>query len=183
MADQTSVIERDYRGRARARTAGRRVAAALYRVLQALLVLLLAATVAIVAINVGMRYLLGMGLPWSEELARLLFVWMVFLGGAVAVRDRVHLRVVEQCPRLPPRVSRVTRQAIDALSVVLLVVLVVQSVRLLRLTANIGLTSLPLPTAVVYAALTFGGALMAAFLAVDILTPQGNGQDGRRDRP
>ena len=32
------------------------------------------------------RYVLAAPLPWSEELARYCFVWIVFLGGAVDFR-------------------------------------------------------------------------------------------------
>ena len=37
--------------------------------------------------GVGSRYVLGNQARWSEELARLLMVWLALLGAALAVRD------------------------------------------------------------------------------------------------
>lgn len=41
--------------------------------------------------NVVLRYGFDSGITVSEELARLLFVWMTFLGAVVALRDNGHL--------------------------------------------------------------------------------------------
>jgi len=42
-------------------------------------------------LQVIFRYVLKHPLPWSEELARFLFVWVVFLGSAVAVKEKAHV--------------------------------------------------------------------------------------------
>jgi len=42
-------------------------------------------------LQVVFRYVLKLPLPWSEELARFLFVWVVFLGSAVAVKEKAHV--------------------------------------------------------------------------------------------
>lgn len=39
------------------------------------------------------RYLLAAPLPWSEELARYCFVWIVFLGAAIGLERGIHLGV------------------------------------------------------------------------------------------
>ena len=41
-------------------------------------------------IGVYTRYVMGEATYWHEEVARYLFIWMVFLGAAVAVRRRMH---------------------------------------------------------------------------------------------
>ncbi|WPJ97268.1 TRAP transporter small permease [Coraliomargarita algicola] len=41
--------------------------------------------------GVGSRYLLGNQARWSEELARLLMVWLALLGAALATREQQHL--------------------------------------------------------------------------------------------
>ena len=50
----------------------------------------LAAMVAVVGTNVFCRYILGNALPWGEEVAKGLLVWLTFLGAAVAMRDMEH---------------------------------------------------------------------------------------------
>jgi TRAP-type C4-dicarboxylate transport system permease small subunit len=42
-------------------------------------------------LQVIFRYVLKQPLPWSEELARFLFVWVVFLGSAVAIKEKAHV--------------------------------------------------------------------------------------------
>jgi TRAP-type C4-dicarboxylate transport system permease small subunit len=61
------------------------------RVAEALLSLALAAMVAMVFGNVVLRYGFDSGIMASEELSRLLFVWITFGGAVLAMRERGHL--------------------------------------------------------------------------------------------
>jgi len=57
------------------------------------LVLLMAALCIDIFIGVYTRYVMGEAVHWYEEVARYLFIWMAFLGAAVAVRRRLHFVV------------------------------------------------------------------------------------------
>lgn len=46
---------------------------------------------------------------WTEELARILFVWIVFLGAGTLVQDNQHIRISILTDRLPSAVSRFIR--------------------------------------------------------------------------
>ena len=61
------------------------------RLLERVMVLLLAAMVLLVFGNVVLRYAFSSGITVSEELSRWLFVWMCFLGAIVAVKEHGHL--------------------------------------------------------------------------------------------
>jgi TRAP-type C4-dicarboxylate transport system permease small subunit len=75
---------------------------ALYcRGLEYLIAALLAAMVVLVFGNVVLRYGFDSGITVSEELARWLFVWLVFLGGVVALREHAHLGTDLLVSRLP----------------------------------------------------------------------------------
>ncbi len=63
--------------------------------------LLTAVLVAIVTANVFARYFLEVGLLWTEEVSRLLFVWVVFLGSWVALRRKAHMAIDLVAERLP----------------------------------------------------------------------------------
>lgn len=65
--------------------------------------LLLAAMVVMVFGNAAGRYLFNSGLAASEELSRLAFVWLVFLGAVVGVRERAHVGVDMLLLRMPRR--------------------------------------------------------------------------------
>ena len=58
-----------------------------------LLVLSLAVSVALVALQIVFRYFINASIPWSEELTRYIFIWQIWLGPSFAQRDGKHLKV------------------------------------------------------------------------------------------
>lgn len=66
---------------------------------------IMAATLAIMVVlvfgNAAGRYLFNSGVAASEEISRLAFVWLIFLGAIVAVRERAHVGVDMLLIRLP----------------------------------------------------------------------------------
>ena len=40
-----------------------------------------------------MRFVLGLGYSWMEEIVRMLFIWVIFLGAVAAMRRGMHIRV------------------------------------------------------------------------------------------
>lgn len=73
------------------------------------LAFLLGLIVLIMFAQVVFRYLLNNSLSWSEELIRFLFVWLTFLGGAIAIRDKSHIAVEFFVERLPEKYYRTIR--------------------------------------------------------------------------
>lgn len=72
------------------------------RVQQVFGALLLVFTVVVTLVNVVMRYLIGASIVWADEAARMGFIWLTFVGAAVAVATGNHLAIdtlVEQAPR------------------------------------------------------------------------------------
>jgi len=66
-----------------------------------LMVIALGLIVLLVFSNVVGRYALGASFAGAEELSRLLFVWLVFLGAVLTLRRRAHLGVELVQARLP----------------------------------------------------------------------------------
>mgnify|MGYP003460242596 CR=1 FL=1 len=81
--------------------------AAYCKLLELLLVLLLAAMVLMVFGNVVLRYGFNSGITFSEELSRWAFVWMTFLGAIVALKDNGHLGTDMLVGRLGPTGKKV----------------------------------------------------------------------------
>lgn len=73
---------------------------------EALMVVALALMVALVFGNVVARHVFSTGFAAAEELARLLFVWLVFLGAIVALREQRHLGLDLLQARLPGPLRR-----------------------------------------------------------------------------
>ena len=77
--------------------------------LQWLLVSVFSVLVVVVLWGVGSRYLFGTQASWSEELARLLMVWLALLGSALVCREEKHLGldvVVRSWPEALQRLAR-----------------------------------------------------------------------------
>ena len=60
-----------------------------------------------VFLGVFSRYVMARTFTWYDEIARLLFVWIVFLGAAVGVRRSAHFRLHLLVDRFPPGLRRV----------------------------------------------------------------------------
>jgi TRAP-type C4-dicarboxylate transport system permease small subunit len=73
-----------------------------FRGLRLLLAILLAGMVIMVFSNVVLRYAFDSGIAVSEELARWFFVWMVFLGAIIGLKEHAHLGIDTLVRRLGP---------------------------------------------------------------------------------
>ena len=71
------------------------------KVLEWLLILVFGFMVLLVFGNVVLRYGFNYGIIFSEEVSRFLFVWMVFLGSVLMLRDNGHLGVHTVTKLLP----------------------------------------------------------------------------------
>lgn len=78
----------------------------LERLVEWLMALALAIMVVLVFGNVVLRYAFGSGLAWAEEVARLMFVWLIFLGAILALRHHAHIGVEMLQQRLSPKTRR-----------------------------------------------------------------------------
>ncbi|MEI2415904.1 TRAP transporter small permease [Orrella sp. JC864] len=74
-----------------------------YRVLGAILVVLLTGMVLMVFGNVVLRYGFNSGILVSEELSRFCFVWLTFLGAVLVFREHSHLGIETLVQRLSRR--------------------------------------------------------------------------------
>jgi len=72
-----------------------------FRLLKLLVVGCMAVMVVMVFGNVVLRYAFNSGISVSEELSRWCFVWMVFLGALIALREHAHLGLDSVVKRLP----------------------------------------------------------------------------------
>ncbi|MDR0378675.1 MAG: TRAP transporter small permease [Candidatus Accumulibacter sp.] len=74
---------------------------ALFRGVEILMAFFLTVMIALVFMNVLLRYLFSTGFAWSEEIARLCFIYLVYLGSIGAMRDNQHLIIDSLLSRVP----------------------------------------------------------------------------------
>ncbi len=63
-------------------------------------------TVALVFMQVIMRYVFHHSLAWSEELARYLFLWQIWLGASYAAKKHAHLKIDAFIDASPLKIQR-----------------------------------------------------------------------------
>lgn len=78
-----------------------------FRLLELVMVVLLAGMVAMVLGNVILRYAFDSGIAISEEMSRYFFVWLTFIGAVVVYREHAHLGVDSLVRALPALGRRV----------------------------------------------------------------------------
>lgn len=78
-----------------------------FRFLEILMSILLLVMVGLMFMNVVLRFVLSTGFVWSEEITRLCFIYLVYLGTIGAYRDNRHLGVDTLIERVSPRMQRV----------------------------------------------------------------------------
>ena len=117
--------------------------------------ILLAIVSLLIVAQVLVRYVFSGSLVWSEELTRLLFVWMVMIAAARAQPMRITLLV----DLFPPRLRALVRLLGEALVLVLTLLLIYGAWGMIDLTAFDTYTALGISVRWLYSALFVGGAL------------------------
>ncbi|HKA61419.1 MAG TPA: TRAP transporter small permease [Methylomirabilota bacterium] len=124
---------------------------------------LMVALVVDVFLGVFSRYVLHATFQWYDEVARLCFVWMVFLGAAVAVRRGAHFRLHLLIDRFGPRLRRTTDVSVVLLVLLFGAVLVAGGIAMYPVARRQVTDSLELSMLWFHGALPVGGALMIVF--------------------
>ncbi|BBG00130.1 MULTISPECIES: TRAP transporter small permease [Pseudonocardia] len=112
------------------------------------------------------RFVLGQSLPWSEETARYLFIWMIFTGlGAVTLRGE-HIAVDALLDKLSPGGRRVVTQITYAILFAVNIALIVAATRLVRTVRELGqyAPATEIPVWLVYLAVPLGLLVASARL-------------------
>lgn len=126
-------------------------------------ILLMVALVVDVFLGVFSRYVLQATFEWYDEVARLCFVWIIFLGAAVAVRRRLHFRMHLLLDRLGPAAQRSAGRFVTLTVIAFGAILVAGGIRMAPIAARQVTDALAISQLWFFGALPVGGALMILF--------------------
>ena len=112
------------------------------------------------------RFVLDSPLVWSEELSRLLFVWMTMFGAPVLTYRRIHLAIPELTQSFPDGLQGWLDLLMNLMVTTMLFVVVVTSLKLLRVSWRITSGALQLPFSFWRAAAPFGCFFMSCSILV-----------------
>lgn len=114
----------------------------------------------VVFLQVFFRYVLNDPLAWSEELARFLSIWLVYVSAAIVLRDDAHMSMDYFVKLLSPRLQ----VAVDILGKLIisafLFVGIKESFKIIGITMSQLSPSLDIPMGLIYLALPTSFSLM-----------------------
>lgn len=142
---------------------------ALDRLLRGLLALLLGVLTVCVFLQVLVRFVFKYPLPWTEEVARIAFVYSIFVGATIAVREKAHINVDFALVLLPPPVARAVRLLGTALVAVFLCYMTWQGIEFVRATGVQVTPVMQVPFRYLYLIIPSSGALMLLYLILGAL--------------
>ncbi len=140
------------------------LSAAARRLVDGASALLLIAVLVVTLLQVGARYVFNWPMPWSEELTRLIFVWLVM----IAAVGSAHMRIEFFAQRLPAGVRRVVAVALALLGIALLAVMAWKSLGLIELTRNDRYSALGVSVSLLYWAALTGCTLWIVSIAAQV---------------
>ena len=142
----------------------RRIIDIYHRILSLLLVATVAVLIVPVSLQIFSRFTeLIPSYIWTEELARLLFVWMIMLGAMIGIRESTHFDA-DLLPKLPPRVNALFKIVTHLFVLVFALVFVYWGIKFVQFGWNqlSELAELPMPY--IFLAWPLAGATWLLFL-------------------
>ena len=127
---------------------------------QGLLMLLCMGMAVDIMLQVFCRYVLNYSLFWSEELGRLLLVWLTFIGASVAYKRGVHVGVGFVTKRLPRKLGYLCLLVAHLASMVLFAVMLVHGWKFMLMLASQMTVSLGVSKQVPFMVIPMAGGVM-----------------------
>ncbi|MCC8026284.1 MAG: TRAP transporter small permease [Clostridium sp.] len=124
--------------------------------------------VVIVFLQVIFRYVLKISVPWTEEVARLLYMGVIFLGLVLVERDNINIRTTYFIDKLPLKLCRGILIVSNILAVILFIMLFAGGIILIRKMSLYTMASLPFMSSATF----YVPVVLAAPMVIYILMKQ-----------
>jgi TRAP-type C4-dicarboxylate transport system permease small subunit len=139
------------------------------RVHDALAVVLFALMLAVVLLQIVLRYVFNAPLVWSDEAAQYLFVWVSFMGWTMASRRRIHIGIGVVIDRLPAPLRRALHALWCVLQVAFALILLVVGVMITRAQADVKMVSIDFAFWPVYVVVPLAAVFLVAYALRDLV--------------
>ena len=127
----------------------------------AMLVILFAALMILAVMQIALRIFFSAGFVWTEELLKLIVLWITLIASIAASRSDRHLRIDLISHFVPEKYARAPRMVVDLFAASICAVLAWQSYRYLELSIEFEDTVLvDIPAWTAYSVLPFAFAVM-----------------------
>ncbi|MDR2150470.1 MAG: TRAP transporter small permease [Spirochaetaceae bacterium] len=140
----------------------------LFRGIEILIALFLAVMIILVFMNVVLRFFFSTGFAWSEEIARLCFIYLVYLGSIEAMRDNRHLLIDSVLMRVPVFMQKLIYALVQICTIWLMVILSQGSWGLVLQNIHDNWVATKFPTFLVYASGLVTGIAIGIIAAANL---------------
>ncbi len=149
---------------------GNRFAETLTAILEYLSMALIALMAILVIAQVVLRYVFNDPLDWSEEMARITFIYITFIGIGAAYGRRRHMAIDAIVILLPPKMKRIVEVSVVSLASAFLIVLIGLTIRSMMELTKMEVTTpaLEYPMAFVYLIIPLGISALIAQMWFDL---------------
>ncbi len=124
----------------------------------------------LVSAQIVFRYLLQISVPWTEEAARWFYAWQIFLGSAIAMREKLHLRVTILIDYLPVKIQRVLDLLVASAGLAFLAGIIWGSLIMIRTVYPVQAGSFPISTSYLYLSIPVGLVAMLILSGRDVIS-------------
>lgn len=126
-----------------------------------LCVVLMSVMTIVIFVQVIMRYVFNNSLSWSEELARYIFIWMIYLGVSYGCKLQKHLKIDAALGLFPKSIRPIVRIIGDILFLIFAVYIVYTgfTYAAAQPTFNMHSTALKIPMEYIYSSTVVGYGL------------------------
>jgi TRAP-type C4-dicarboxylate transport system permease small subunit len=139
------------------------------KVIDFILVLLVIGMTTVVSIAVFFRYVLNHPLSWTEEVTRLMIVWLSFMGAYMAMREKKHIGFDLFISKLPDMIKRGIELAGHILILIFLIVVVWEGFKFSQEFLNVGMPYTNIPVGwFAYSVFPVSGTLMLVQTVISI---------------
>ena len=139
-----------------------------YRILLEYAKVVLIAIVFIVSAQVISRKFLGTSIQWSEEVSRLLMVWMAFISMAIGIQKGLHVCIELFFNKFPKPLRLVLEKVNELLMTLVGVVMIVYGSRLIVSTSSSTLSATQWPASTLYLMIPVAGVFIAYFSMIEL---------------
>lgn len=150
----------------------RKLVEAVNRVAEVVTQVCLGVMVVVVFTQVIFRFVIQQPLSWSEEVARYVFVGIIWMGAAAVVKDKGHPGMDLLTRSLPPAWQRGIDLLVNTLVAATLLTVVVTGFRLVSGNMSQPSPAMELPMGIPYAAIPISAAIMVLNLLFYVFFPR-----------
>ncbi|MDR1059407.1 MAG: TRAP transporter small permease [Treponema sp.] len=119
--------------------------------------------------QIVMRWIFRNPIVWSEELIRLMYVWICYIGWTMASRNRTHICITAFISRLPPSGQKVMQTFNCVLVILFSVFMVWFGIKMTEVGGRGMAVTLPINFALVYVSAPIANFIILLYQILDIV--------------